>query len=162
MEHGGNSVDPREAAVSIPTLNERVGTPAGGPALEARVSLHVAIVCAIDGARFAAIALSEPECMARVAAYVAEQASEQLWPPSAGRIHELFAAGDLTGAIGEYFRCSGERWDAEWLVTTSLRADLRSPAWSGTIPVPQPIAATPLPRSSGRGSVAVAQGVREG
>lgn len=146
----------------IPTPNERVGATAGGPALEARASLHVAIVCAIDGARFAAIAVSEPQCLAQVAAYVAEQASEQLWPPSAARIHELFAAGDVTGAIAEYFRRSGERWDAEWLVTTCLRADPRSAIWSGTVPFPKPTGASHLPWSSGRGSAAVAQGLREG
>lgn len=139
--------------MGILASKDRGGAIAGGPALEAGAPFHVAIVCAIDGARFAAIAVSEPQCLAQVAAYVAEQASEQLWPPSAGRIHALFAAGDVFGAIAEYFRRSGERWDAEWLVTTQLRADPRSAVWSGTVPFPKPIGTSGLLRPSGRGSV---------
>jgi len=113
----------------------RAGAAAGGLVLDLRAPLHVAIVCAIDGARFTAVAADESQCLAQVATYVTEQASAQLWPPSAGRIHELLAAGDTNGAIDEYFRRSGERWDAEWLVTARLRADPRSAAWSGTVPL---------------------------
>jgi hypothetical protein len=36
--------------------------------------LHVSIVCAIDGARFAAVAASEQECLAQVVSYIAAQA----------------------------------------------------------------------------------------
>ena len=99
-------------------------------------SLYVSIVCAIDGARFVAIAASEKECLAQVVSYVAEQASRQLWPPSALRVRELLVAGDVATAVTEYFRHTGERWDREWLVTTSLNPDLHSTAWSGTIPLP--------------------------
>jgi len=141
-----------------PMPHEHIGTTADRPVLDARAPLYVAIVCTVDGARFTAAAASEPQCLARVAAYVAEQAAEQLWPPSADRIHELLAAGDMPAAIAEYFHRSGERWDTEWLVTTCLRADPHSAAWSGTVPLPKPLGVSRLPRSSGRGSVAVAQG----
>ncbi len=146
----------------IPRSNERVGVIAGGPALEAHASLHVAIVCAIDGVRFAAVAVSERQCLAQIAEYVKEQAAEQLWPPSAGRIHELFDAGDVTGATAEYFRRSGERWDAEWLVITRLPADPGSAVWSGPVPFPKSLSDSRLPRSSARGSAAAVPGLREG
>jgi len=99
----------------------------------------VSIVCAIDGARFAAVGASEQECLAQVASYVAEQATGQLNPPSACRVHELLAAGDVDAAVVEYFRHTGERWEAEWLVTTPLHPGSRSTAWSGTVPLPEPV-----------------------
>lgn len=99
-------------------------------------SLYVSIVCAIDGARFVAVGSSEQECLARVASYVAEQAVGQLTPPSACRVSELLAAGDAGAAVSEYFRHAGERWETEWLVTTSLHPDSRSTAWSGDVPLP--------------------------
>ena len=142
--------------------HECIGTTADRTVLDARAPLYIAVVCTVDGARFAAAAASEPQCLARVAAYVAEQATEQLWPPSANRIHELLAAGDMPGAIAEYFHRSGERWDAEWLVTSCLGPDPRSAAWSGTVPLPKPLGVSPLPRPSGRGSVAVGQDLRGG
>ena len=138
--------------------HEHSGRVAHRPVLDARAPLYVAIVCTVDGARFAAAAASESQCLARVAAYVAQQATEQLWPPSADRIHELLTAGDMPAAIAEYFHRSGERWDTEWLVTTCLRADPHSAAWSGMVPLPRPLGVPRPPRSSGRGSVAVAQG----
>lgn len=99
--------------------------------------LYVCIVCAVDGARFAAVAASEQECLAQVASYVAEQAAGQLHPPSACRVRELLADGDMNAAVAEYFRHTGERWEAEWLVTASLHPDSGSTAWSGSVPLPQ-------------------------
>jgi hypothetical protein len=118
------------------TSSEGVGAIAEGTALEAPSSLHVAVVCAIDGARFAVVAASESACLAQIAAYAVEQASVQLWPRSAGRIRELCATGDAIAAIAEYFCRSGERWDSEWLHVTRLRAHPRSDVWSGAVPVP--------------------------
>ncbi len=89
-------------------------------------SFCIAIVSGVDGARFAAVAASEQECLSQIASYVAEQARAQLWPPSAGRVPDLLEAGELAAAVAEYFRHAGERWDAEWLVTTPLRPDLRN------------------------------------
>jgi len=120
----------------MPTSGEGVGGTAEDHALGGLASLHVAIVCAIDGARFAVVAANESECLAQIAAYVAEQASLQLWPRSAAWIRELCAIGDGTAAIAEYFRRSGERWEAEWLHVTCLRAHSRSAVWSGAVPIP--------------------------
>ncbi len=97
---------------------------------------YISIVCAADGARFASVAVSEQECLAQVAAYVAEQATRQLWPSSVQRVRELLAAGNAGGAVAEYFRHAGERWDREWLVTAALDPDPCSTAWSGSIPLP--------------------------
>lgn len=101
-------------------------------------TLCVSIVCAIDGARFAAVAATKEECLTQVAAYVADQAGRQLHPSSALRVQDLLAAGDAAAAVLEYFRHSGEQWDREWLVTTSLHANSRSSVWSGAIPLPKP------------------------
>ena len=110
----------------------------GGPSIaRPSAALYVSIVCAADGARFATVAASEQECLALVASYVAEQAARQLWPPSVLRVQDLLESGDAAAAVAEYFRHAGERWDREWLVTTSLRPDPRSTAWSGPIPLPE-------------------------
>lgn len=115
------------------TSAEYTLTIGGGPAVgQSSTALYAFIVCAIDGARFAAVASSEQEGLAQIASYVAEEAGRQLWPQSAQRVYELLASGDLPTAIAEYFRHSGERWDREWLMTTSLDPHSRSTAWSGT------------------------------
>lgn len=115
------------------TSAEYTLTIGGGPSTrQSSAALYAFIVCAIDGARFAAVASSEQEGLAQIASYVAEEAGRQLWPQSAQRVHELLAGGDLPTAIAEYFRHSGERWDREWLMTTSLDPHSRSTAWSGT------------------------------
>ena len=111
-------------------------------AKQAQTSFCIAIVSGVDGARFAAVAASEQECLSQIASYVAEQARAQLWPPSAGRVHELLEAGEVAAAVAEYFRHAGERWDAEWLVTSLLSPDSRSRAWSGPVPIPERFAAT--------------------
>lgn len=100
--------------------------------------LYVSIVAAMDGARFAAVATEEQQCVTQVAAYVAEQAPLQLWPRSARRVQELLAAGNAAAAVTEYFRCVGERWDREWLATTCLRPDSHTGVWSGPVPLPGP------------------------
>lgn len=100
--------------------------------------LHISVVAAIDGVRFAAVGVSEEQCVAQMAVYVAEQAALQLWPRSAQRVQELLRAGDTAGAVAEYFCRSGERWDREWLVTTLLDPDSRGGAWSGPVPLPGP------------------------
>jgi hypothetical protein len=107
----------------------------------AETSFCIAIVSGVDGARFAAVAASEQECLVQIGSYVAEQARAQLWPPSADRVHELLEAGEVAAAVAEYFRHAGERWDAEWLVTTPLSPHPRSRAWSGPVPIPARFAA---------------------
>ncbi len=119
------------------TSNELdMSTDGGSSIVRPSAALYVSIVCAADGARFATVAPSEQECLAQIASYVAEQAARQLWPPSVLRIQDLLATGDAAGAVAEYFRHAGERWDREWLVTTLLDPDPRSTAWSGSIPLP--------------------------
>lgn len=108
--------------------------------------LYVSIVCAVDGARFAAVGASEQACLVQVASYVAEQASGQLFPASARRVNEYLAAGDKATAVAEYFRHAGERWEPEWLVTTSLIRDSFSTAWAGTVPLPKRVAVLNTPQ----------------
>lgn len=98
-------------------------------------SLCVSIVCAIDGARFVAVAATEQDCLVQVASYVAEHASLQLWSSSARRVHDLLGAGDLAAAVADYFQHAGERWEAEWLVTARLGPGARAGAWSGMVPL---------------------------
>ena len=98
--------------------------------------LHVSIVAAIDGVRFAAAGVTEEHCVTQMARYVAEQAPLQLWPRSAQRVQALLSGGDTAGAVAEYFRRSGERWDREWLVTAALNPDSSTGAWSGPVPLP--------------------------
>lgn len=100
-------------------------------------TLCVSIVCAIDGARFAVVAASEQQCLAQVASYVAKQARGQLRAPTVRRVLEHLAAGDAATAVAEYFSHAGERWEAEWLVTTSLNPDPLSTTWSGAVPLPK-------------------------
>ena len=120
------------------TLDKHAQSARTGPSMgRLSAALYVSIVCATDGARFASVAASEHECLARVASYVAEQATLQLWPPSALRVHALLAAGDTAAAVAEYFRQEGQRWDREWLVTAPLDPDPSSTAWSSTIPLPE-------------------------
>lgn len=95
----------------------------------------VSVVWAIDGPRFAAVAATEDDCLAQICRYVAEQAPWQLWPPSAGRVATLLAAGDQAAAVREYFNHVGERWDAEWLTTARLGVGPTSGAWSGGLPL---------------------------
>ena len=97
--------------------------------------VFVSVIWAIDGPRFAAVASTESDCLAQIARYVAEQAQRQLWPPSAGRVAALLATGDQAGAVTEYFRHVGERWDPEWLSTARLGLDPVSGAWSGGLPL---------------------------
>jgi hypothetical protein len=106
---------------------------AGGLSAE----LHVFIVSATDGALFAVVATNEQQCVTRLAGYVAEQASLQLWPRSARRVQEHLAAGNAAEAVGVYFRRVGERWDREWLATTSLHLDSQAGIWSGPVPLPR-------------------------
>ena len=99
------------------------------------VTAFVSVVWAGDGPRFAAVAATEEDCLAQIARYVAEQAQWHLWPPSAGRVAALLAAGDHAAAVIEYFSHVGERWDKEWLTTAPLGLGPTSRAWSGVLPL---------------------------
>lgn len=122
----------------LSTSNEDARSTLGRPSLgRPSGALYVSIVCSTDGARFATVAATEEACLAQIASYVAEQTGRELRPPSVQRVHELLAAGETSAAVAEYFRHTGERWDREWLVTTSLDPDPGTAAWSGTIPLPE-------------------------
>jgi hypothetical protein len=47
----------------------------------------------------------------------------------------LLENGDRVGAVTEYFRHVGERWEAEWLTTARLGSDAASGVWSGSLPL---------------------------
>ena len=111
--------------------------------------VFVSVIWAIDGPRFAAVASNEEDCLAQIAQYVAEQAQRQLWPPSAGRVAALLATGDQAGAVTEYFRHVGERWDPEWLATARLGLDPVSGAWSGALPLSNRWLASPAVGAAG-------------
>jgi hypothetical protein len=100
-----------------------------------KATVFVSVVWAIDGPRFVAVATAEENCLAQIARYVAEQAQWQLWPPTASRVTALLGEGDQAGAVTEYFRCVGERWDAERLTTARLGLGPASGVWSGGLPL---------------------------
>ena len=97
--------------------------------------VFVSVVWGVDGPRFVVTATTEEDCLRRIARYVAEQARWQLWPPIAGRVAALLEGGDQAGAIIEYFRHVGERWDAERLTTARLELDPVSGVWSASPPL---------------------------
>lgn len=124
--------------VPLSASNEHIRTTSRWPGVESSTrGLYVSIVSSSDGARFAAVAESEEACLAQIASYVAERTARELRPASIQRVNELLAAGEMAAAVTEYFRRTGERWDREWLVTTSLGPDVGSTSWSGTIPLPE-------------------------
>ncbi len=98
-------------------------------------TVFVSVVWAIDGPRFVAVATTEEDGLTQIARYVAEQAQWQLWPPAVRRVTALLESGNRAGAVKEYFRHVGERWEAEWLTTARLGLDAASGVWSGGLPL---------------------------
>jgi hypothetical protein len=113
--------------------------------------VFVSVIWAIAGPRFAAVASTEEDCLAQIAQYVAEQAQRQLWPPAVGRVAALLATGDQAGAITEYFRHVGERWDPEWIATARLALDPVSGAWVWPPSLVHPLAGHPAVGVAGHG-----------
>lgn len=83
--------------------------------------LHVAVVAAIDGIRFAAVETTPQNLLGRLSCYVREMAPQVLWPPEAERVKSLIAAGELEPAVDHYFACVGNRWDREFLYRGILK-----------------------------------------
>ncbi|HEY2064524.1 MAG TPA: hypothetical protein VGG84_01085 [Gemmatimonadaceae bacterium] len=81
-------------------------------------AVFVAVVHAADGVRFAVSTDLEAELTHRLAEYVRARVDDVLWPDDATHVRTLLAVGDLMGAIECYFWHVGDRWDAEWLVTS--------------------------------------------
>jgi len=100
-----------------------------------QATVFVSVVWAMDGPRFVAVATTEEAGLTQIAGYVAEQAQWQLWAPAVRRVHALLDIGDRVGAVTEYFRHVGERWEAEWLTTARLGLDAASGVWSGSLPL---------------------------
>ena len=98
-------------------------------------AIFVSVVWAIDGPRFVAVARTEEDGLTQIARYIAEQAQWQLWPLAVRRVTALLESGDPAGAVTEYFRHVGERWEAEWLTTARLGLDVASGVWSGSLPL---------------------------
>ena len=98
-------------------------------------TVFVSVVWAIDGPRFVAVARTEEDGLTQIARYIAEQAQWQLWPLAVRRVTALLESGDPAGAVTEYFRHVGERWEAEWLTTARLGQDAASGVWSGSLPL---------------------------
>ena len=86
----------------------------------------VAVVCTRDAVRFATAATSRRELVERVADYVRTHAPEQLWPAQASEVARLLDDNLLEPAIESYFSLVGERWDDEWLVTTTCAPTTRT------------------------------------
>lgn len=82
-------------------------------------AIFVAVVSTFDAVRFSAAAMTRHELVERIAEYVRGNAHEQLWPAHAAEVSALLDAGLLEPAIDRYFTLVGERWDDEWLVTTT-------------------------------------------
>ena len=98
-------------------------------------TIFVSVVWAIDGPRFVAVARTEEDGLTQIAGYIAEQAQWQLWPLAVRRVTALLESGDPAGAVTEYFRHVGDRWEAEWLTTARLGLDVASGVWSGSLPL---------------------------
>jgi hypothetical protein len=82
-------------------------------------ALFVAVVSTFDTVRFSAAAVTRHELVEQIAGYVRDNSHEQLWPAHAAEVCALLDAGLLEPAIERYFTLVGERWDDEWLVTTT-------------------------------------------
>lgn len=85
-----------------------------------RRTLVIATVHAADGVQFAAVADCREGLVHRVAQHVRRNFATQLWPADAERVRVHLDEGALEAAVTLYFERVGERWDEEWLVTTSV------------------------------------------
>lgn len=82
-------------------------------------AIFVAVVSTFDAVRFSAAAMTRHDLVEQIAEYVRRNAHEQLWPAHAAEVCVLIDTGLLEPAIERYFALVGERWDDEWLVTTT-------------------------------------------
>ncbi len=77
--------------------------------------LEVGVISGPRTVHFVAAAQDRAILDARLADYVAGNASIQLFPQDAKRVHELLAKRDYSAAVELYFSAVGRRWDPEWL-----------------------------------------------
>lgn len=89
------------------------------------MTLHVAVVYAVDGIRFLTAARSAEELMGKVAAYIEENVEYLLRPEDSVRVRALLAEARVPDAVTVYFERVGERWEREYLRTEIVES--RSP-----------------------------------
>lgn len=77
--------------------------------------LRLAVVSSGSQVVFAAVAVSDPGLVRRLAEYVGERAPLTLWPDDARRVAGLLEAGRLREGVAAYFSSVGGRWDPEHL-----------------------------------------------
>jgi len=102
----------------MPWMRSDAASLSATPGAEA-FAIFVAVVSTLDTVRFSAAAVTRHLLVEQVADYVRRNSHEQLWPAHATEVDRLLDSGLLEPAIERYFTLVGERWDAEWLVTTS-------------------------------------------
>ena len=88
-------------------------------------ALFIAVVHAVDGVRFSAVADSRYELVLGIADYVRQWGGYLLRPDHARHLRGLLARGEWEAAIELYFGLVGKRWDKEWLVTAVVATDGR-------------------------------------
>lgn len=81
---------------------------------------RTAVVRGVDGTvLFAASAGDEAALEAQLLGYVTSRCDDVLWPADARRVMRFADEGCRREAIDAYFASVGQRWDEEWLETTS-------------------------------------------
>lgn len=99
--------------------------------METSSVIHLAIVHAADGVRFATAARSSSALMRRLLDNIRPCVSDKLWPTDAERFERLADEGEHRAAVELYFSAVGQRWDDERLwVGAATDAD---EAFSGTM-----------------------------
>jgi len=83
----------------------------------------VAVVHTVDSVRFVVTSTCRQELLQELSRYACENALDRLWPEDAAHVAALVAAGAPEAAIAHYFDTVGQRWDAEWLVTTNFNME---------------------------------------
>ena len=107
-------------SVSVATRGERGARSGRVSSDRGRGELLVAVVHTPDRVRLVAVSSDREELVRELADYVRRRGPNELWPDDAARLGALLDGGDAEAAIAHYFATVGQRWDAEWLVITSV------------------------------------------
>ena len=84
-----------------------------------RNALFVAVVHTPETVELIAVSARQDALLDRLAQYVSSRAAHTLWASDAAQVQSLLASNQRQAAVDHYFAAVGNRWDAEWLVTTS-------------------------------------------
>jgi hypothetical protein len=122
-------------------------------------TLFLAVVHAVDGVRFTAVAESRYELVHRIADYVREWGGYLLRPDHGRHLRGLLARGEWEASIELYFGLVGKRWDKEWLVTAVTTTDGRRQVAGvlGEVVVPEALRDPRRERDSRRREMVLAQ-----